>query len=89
VDDGFAARARELGRADMMHMADHLRVAQQRGVHLPGDPVVVAFAVVSLLSQFADLWLPWGDDELGRPLPDDEAIDTLTAFVAAGIGLRP
>jgi AcrR family transcriptional regulator len=89
VDEGFAQRVRELSRADLMHMADHLRVAQQHGVTLPGDPVVVAFAIVSLLRQFAELWLTWGDEDLGRPLGDAEAIETLTAFVAAGLGLRP
>jgi AcrR family transcriptional regulator len=86
IDDGFAQRVDELSREDLGHVAGHLRVAQQQGVQLPGDPDVVAGAIAGLMGQFAERWL--GPDHQGRTLSDDAAIDTLTSFIAGGIGIR-
>jgi AcrR family transcriptional regulator len=88
VDDGFARRVSELGRADLAHMADHLRVAQRQGVQLPGDPEVVATAIAALMSQFAERRLGPEHSDVEPPLSDDEAIETLTSFIARGIGIR-
>jgi AcrR family transcriptional regulator len=87
IDEGFARRVYELGRADLAHMADHLRVAQQHGVRLPGDPDVVASAIASLMAEFAERWLSRDTQDLERLLTDDEAIETLTSFIAGGIGI--
>ncbi len=85
VDESFARRMQELARTDLAHIGDHLRLAQQQGVRLPGDPDVVASAVTALMGQFAEHWLGPGSKD--RELGDDEAIETLTSFIAGGIGL--
>ena len=84
VEDGFAQRLEELGRADLEHLADHLRLAQRQGVRLPGDPYLVAVAIAALFNQFAEQWLNRTDD----PTDDETLIEMLTSFVAGGIGLR-
>ena len=88
IDDEFAQRVHELTRADRGHMADHLRVAQQQGVQLPGDPDVVALAIEALISTFAERCLGPKSQDLEHHLTDDEAIETLTSFIAGGIGIR-
>lgn len=81
VDDLFARRSRELMEPGLRHLADHLEK-----LDLPGDPMVVASMFATLLSSCADLWLSVRGPHLGRPLSDDEAIETLTSFLYAGIG---
>lgn len=88
IDDAFARRLDELGAADRGHLADHLRVAEQHGVRLPGHPDVIASAIETLISQFAERWLDPGDPNLGPTLTDEAAIETLTSFIAGGIGIR-
>lgn len=86
VDDRFAARMRELVTPSIHDLADHLALWQARGGVLPGDPVVVASAMVSLMSQFAYTWLLEEDNGLGRGgIGDDEAIDTMTGLLTHGI----
>ncbi len=81
VDESFARRSQELMEPDLRHLAGHLA-----GLDLPGDPLVVASMVTTLLSTFADLWLSGRGPDLGRELSDEEAIETLTSFLYAGIG---
>jgi AcrR family transcriptional regulator len=88
VDETFARRVNELRRDDLEHLADHLRIAQQQGVRLPGDPDVVAVAIESVTSQFTERWLGTEGQERVPALSDDEAIETLTSFIAGGIGIR-
>jgi AcrR family transcriptional regulator len=81
VDAGFAQRAQEMIEPDLRHIADHLA-----GLDLPGDPLVVASIFTTVVSGFAAMWQSGAGPDLGRDLSDDEAIDTLTSFIHAGIG---
>ncbi|MEN8652123.1 TetR/AcrR family transcriptional regulator [Streptomyces sp. 21So2-11] len=81
VDESFAQRSRELMEPDLRHIADHLG-----NLNLPGDPLLVASMFTTLLSTCADLWLSGRGPQLGRVLSDEEAIETLTSFLYAGIG---
>ena len=83
VDESFARRSQELMEPDLGHIADHLAK-----LDLPGEPLVVASMFTGLLSTFADLWLSGRGPDLGRELTDEEAIETLTSFLHAGIGGR-
>jgi AcrR family transcriptional regulator len=81
VDEAFARRSQEMLDPDLHHIADHLA-----SLKLPGDPMVVATMFTVLLSGFAELWLSGAAPDLGRPLTDDEAIESLTTFIHQGIG---
>ena len=81
VDEHFAAQAQRMVEPDLHHIAGHLA-----GLDLPGDPVVVASMFTSLISTFAATWISGNHPRLDRELTDDEAIETLTSFVFAGIG---
>jgi len=81
VDAGFARRSQEMLEPDLRHIADHLG-----GLDLPGDPLVVASIFTTVISQNAAAWLSGNGPDLGRELSDDEAIETLTSFIYAGIG---
>jgi AcrR family transcriptional regulator len=81
VDVSFARRSQELLEPDLRHIADHLEMLE-----LPGDPLLVASMFTTLLSTCADLWLSGRGPDLDRGLSDDEAIETLTSFLHAGIG---
>ena len=81
VDPSFARRSQELMEPDLRHIAGHLE-----RLELPGDPLVVASMITTLMSAFADVWLSGRGPGLGRELPDEEAIETLTSFLYAGIG---
>jgi AcrR family transcriptional regulator len=83
VDPVFARRSQDMLDPDLRHIADHLR-----GLDLPGDPLLVASIVTSVISRTAATWLSGNAPDLGRELSDDEAIETLTSFIHAGIG-RP
>jgi AcrR family transcriptional regulator len=81
VDEHFAVQAQRMVEPDLHHIAGHLT-----GLDLPGDPLVVASMFTSLISTFAATWLSGNHPRLGRELTDEEAIETLTSFVHAGIG---
>jgi hypothetical protein len=81
VDPAFARTSRDMREPDLRHIAGHLR-----NLDLPGDPLVVATLVTSALQSFATTWL--GDSRPGPELSDEEAVETLTSFVWAGIGGR-
>jgi AcrR family transcriptional regulator len=83
VDESFARTSRQMIEPDLHHIADHLS-----GLDLPGDPLVVASIFTGLISSFASAWLSGDHPRLGRDLSDDEAIETLTSFVYAGLGAR-
>ncbi|WP_199752177.1 TetR/AcrR family transcriptional regulator [Actinoplanes sp. ATCC 53533] len=86
VDERFAERSRAMIEPDLHHIAEHLIHARDAGLPLPGDPLVVATAFTQLLSTFAATWQSGAGPDLGRPLDDDEAIETLTSFAYAAIG---
>jgi AcrR family transcriptional regulator len=88
VDQRFADRARELMEPDLYHLAEHLEQARDAGVRLPGEPVVVAALMRAAMVQFAQFWLGEGGVR-GQQLTDDQAIDTITAFIHGGIGNPP
>ena len=86
VDERFAERSRAMVEPDVRHIADHLVRARDAGLHLPGDPLVVATAFTQLVSAFTATWQSGAGPDLGRALDDDEASETLTSFVYAAIG---
>ena len=75
----------------MRDIADHLEHVRAAGGRLPGEPLVVAAAMIALMSEFARTWLlgDAGERLLGRRLSDEEVVDTLTDLVVHGIGGRP
>jgi len=81
VDEVFARRSREMLEPDLHHIAAHLAELK-----LPGDPLVVASMFTALVSTFAATWLSGAGPDLGRDLPDDEAIESLTSFIHRAIG---
>ncbi len=81
VSDAFAERSRDMLAPDLGHIADHLSA-----MDLPGDPLVCASLFGTTISAFAANWLSANRPELGRELSDDEAIETLTTFLHAGLG---
>ena len=88
VDQRFAERSQAMIEPDLHHIADHLIRAREAGLRLPGDPLVVATAFTQLLTSFAATWQSGAGPDLGRPLSDEEAIETLTNFAYAAIGGR-
>ena len=87
VDERFSQRLQQLTEPNLRDIADHLERVRANGGQLPGDPLVVAAAMISLMSQFAFTWL-LGDGQvsvLGRELGDEEAVDTLTGLLVHGI----
>jgi AcrR family transcriptional regulator len=85
VDPNLARRVGEMRALRVAIMRDHLERLRREHWVLPGDTSIVASAMVSLLEQFCTVWLIRGGDPPGRQLSDDEAIDTLTAFILRGI----
>jgi AcrR family transcriptional regulator len=81
VDEAFARRQQEMLAPDLRHIAAHLD-----GLDLPGDPLVLATMFTHTLWSFATAWMSPHPPPLGRELPDDEAIETLTSFLHAGLG---
>ncbi|GLY28778.1 TetR/AcrR family transcriptional regulator [Kineosporia sp. NBRC 101731] len=72
VDAAFARRQDEMLEPDLRHLAEHLS-----GLALPGDPIVAATIVSRLMWSFATATPPHTSD--------DEAIETLTTFIHAGL----
>src|SRR5438046_913636 len=85
VHEGLARRVREMRAARVRAIEEHLVDLRAAGHELPGDPAVVASAMVGLLEQFCTTWLVDGGEPEGRRLDDDEAIDTLTRFIGNGV----
>jgi AcrR family transcriptional regulator len=83
VDEAFARRQEAMLEPDLRHIAAHLN-----GLDLPGDPLVMATIFTRTLWAFATTWLSPDRPDLGRELSDDEAIETLTSFLYAGLGGR-
>ncbi|GAA3636643.1 hypothetical protein GCM10022223_63940 [Kineosporia mesophila] len=72
VDESFARRQDEMLEPDLRHIAEHLS-----GLDLPGDPIVAATIISRLMWSFATVPTPHTSD--------DEAIETLTTFIHAGL----
>jgi len=88
VDEHFAGRLRLLLEPNVRDIAEHLEHVRANGGTLPGDPLVVASAMISLISEFARVWL-LGGELRGRTVTEDEAVDTLTGFIMNGISGPP
>lgn len=73
VDPEFDRVVQSMMEPDRRHIADHLAK-----LDLPGQPRVIASMFGALVLAFAAEWT--------GTLPDDEAIETLTSFIYAGIG---
>jgi AcrR family transcriptional regulator len=73
------ARARLAEDTDMLRQ--HLEFLEARGHRLPGRPAVVADAMGAMLAMFAYAHLTAPEPRI----PDDEAIDTLTALLLRGL----
>jgi AcrR family transcriptional regulator len=85
VHERLARRLRELRAGRVRAIEARLVDLRAAGHELPGDPAVVASAMVGLLEQFCTTWLADGGDPPARQLDDDEAIDTLTRFIRFGL----
>ena len=70
VDPAFADRMRAMTEPDVRHIADHLAKLDS----LPGDPLVVAGMVTTLMGAFLATWQG-----------GDEVVDTLTDFIYGAI----
>jgi AcrR family transcriptional regulator len=82
VDEGFAARIAGLRHRETAVLREHLEAMRAGGVTLPGEVDLVASAMIATLNEFCRVWLI---EDAPRPLDDDQAIDTLTAFILHGI----
>ncbi len=85
VDENLARRVWAMRSTRVEIMREHLERLRLAGYALPGDPAIVASAMVGMLEQFCTIWLVQGGESIGRQLDDDEAIDTLTDFILRGI----
>ncbi|MBN6054253.1 TetR/AcrR family transcriptional regulator, partial [Nonomuraea sp. RK-328] len=85
VDPEFAERVSQIRHAQLQTMREHLQRLRTAGFDLPGDPAVLASAFNALLEGFCAAWLTGGGEPIGRPLGDDEAIDTLTGLLHHGL----
>lgn len=72
VDPEFDRVQREMLEPDLKHIAEHMAKAQPAA-----DPTVLASIFTSTIGAFAAQWID--------KFPDDEAIETLTSFLYAGI----
>jgi AcrR family transcriptional regulator len=71
--------------AGLATMRRHLERLRDTGHALPGDPAVLASAFNALLEGFCQVWIAGGGEPIGRPLSDEEAIDTLTRLLLHGL----
>jgi AcrR family transcriptional regulator len=81
----FARQLAQIRHEELRTMRAHLERLRAAGFDLPGDPAVLASAFNALLEGFCRIWIAEGGEPIGRPLSDDEAIDTLTGLLAHGL----
>jgi AcrR family transcriptional regulator len=89
VNETFAARLSELRFAETRVLRDHLEEMRRNGCRLPGDNDLVASAMMAMINGFCQTWLLTDGEPAGRTLDDEEAVDTLTAFILHGIASPP
>jgi AcrR family transcriptional regulator len=85
VDPAFAESLAAMRHAGLATMRRHLERLRDAGHALPGDPAVLASAFNALLEGFCQVWIAGGGEPIGRPLGDEEAIDTLTRLLLYGL----
>lgn len=85
VDAGFARQLASTRHEQLDTMRTHLARLQERGFEMSGDPAVLASAFNALLEGFCALWIGGQGEPLGRPISDNEIIDTLTAVLHHGL----
>jgi hypothetical protein len=85
ADPAFAESLAAMRHAGLATMRRHLERLRDAGHALPGDPAVLASAFNALLEGFCQVWIAGGGEPIGRPLGDEEAIDTLTRLLLYGL----
>jgi AcrR family transcriptional regulator len=85
ADPAFAESLAAMRHAGLATMRRHLERLRDTGHALPGDPAVLASAFNALLEGFCQVWIAGGGEPIGRPLSDEEAIDTLTRLLMRGL----
>jgi AcrR family transcriptional regulator len=85
ADPAFADSLAAMRHTGLATMRYHLQRLRNAGHTLPGDPAVLASAFNALLEGFCQVWIAGGGEPIGRPLGDDEAIDTLTRLLLYGL----
>jgi AcrR family transcriptional regulator len=89
VSPAFAEQLGRFRHAELATMRGHLERLAAAGYTLPGDPALLASAFNILLEGFCAVWIAGGGEPIGRPLSDDEAIDTLTRLLLHGLAGQP
>lgn len=85
VNDAFARRLATLHFEETQVLREHLAEMRGSGCLLPGEIDLVASAMMGMLNEFCRTWVLAEGEPVGRPLSDDEAINTLTSFILHGI----
>ena len=85
ADPAFAESLAAMRHAGLATMRRHLERLRDTGHALPGDPAVLASAFNALLEGFCQVWIAGRGEPIGRPLSDEEAIDTLTRLLMRGL----
>ena len=85
ADPAFAESLAAMRHAGLATMQRHLERLRDTGHALPGDPAVLASVFNTLLEGFCQVWIAGGGEPIGRPLSDEEAIDTLTRLLMHGL----
>jgi AcrR family transcriptional regulator len=85
IDPAFAESLAAMRHTGLATMRRHLERLRDAGHALPGDPAVLASAFNALLEGFCQVWIAGGGEPIGRPLGDEEAIDTLTRLLLYGL----
>jgi AcrR family transcriptional regulator len=85
VDPAFTENLAAFRHGQLATLREHLARLRDAGFAIPGDPAVLASAFNALLERFCQIWIADGGEPIGRPLSDDEAIDTLTGLLLHGI----
>jgi AcrR family transcriptional regulator len=85
ADRAFAESLGAMRHAGLATMRRHLERMRDGGHALPGDPAVLASAFNALLEGCCQAWIADGGEPIGRPLGDEEAIDTLTRLLLRGL----